>query len=463
MQPTLPGQARTRETTRNRLTEASIQEALARGTGVYEPGRPREGQARPYVMLADGGGLFLRIGATGSASWVFKYTLAGTARELGLGPYRPGESDSVAVERARALAGEIRAKVKLEKQHPRATRIEAKAAERAELAERRAREEIEAARKVPFRVCAERCIAARAMSPKNSQDWQSTLTTYTYPVFRKPGGEPGDLPASEIDSALVQKVLEPVWRAHKTMPGKLRSRIETVLEWARVMGYREGDNPARWKGQLQHALAKPADIHEAIPHDAMPFDQLADFMGKLRDFHHPDTAMVTRATALEFVILSALRTSEIREARWDEFDIAAKVWTIPRARMKTKKTKNGNKGNAHRVPLSDRMLEILSEMKDKDADLVFPGSKPGKPLAADAMRVLLQVKLGFADYSVHGFRSTFSDWITERTSFNKELGELQMDHIQGNKVERAYRRGDRLEQRRELMEAWATACGGSKW
>lgn len=457
MQLHMATRERKHDRTRNRLTDAAIQEALARGTGVYEPGHAREGQVRPYVMLPDGGGLFLRVGSTGSASWLFKYMLEGTARELGLGPHRPGESDSVSLTRARELAGEIRAKVKLEKQHPRPTRIETKARDDAELAAERARMELETARKMPFRVCAERCITARNMAPRNTQEWRSTLSMYAYPIFRRPGGEPGDMPASEIDSALVQRVLEPVWLTHKTMPAKLRMRIEAVLEWAKVMGYRGGDNPAEWKGRLRHVLAKRS--HKVERHAAMPFDLLAEFMGELREYDDPDAVMVTRAKALELVILSALRTSDVREAKWSEFDLKAGVWSIPRDRMKVK---NHNRG-PHRVPISGRMLEILTEMRGQHAELVFPSTKPGKPLAGDALRVLLQDKLGYSEVTVHGFRTTFKEWIAKHRRGDESLGEFQMDHDERNEVERAYDRDDRLELRRELMEAWAKACGGSKW
>lgn len=385
-------------------------------------------RAKEPGMYCDGGGLFLRVGPTGARSWVFRYMLARKRRDMGLGPLH-----AFSLAEARTRAQECR-KLLADGIDPLAAREAARDAAR-----------VEAARAISFRQCAEAYIEAHAPGWKNAKhgdQWRNTLAAYAYPVI-------GELPVNTVDTGLVMKVLEPVWSTKTETASRVRGRMEAVLDWATVRGHRQGDNPARWRGHLDHLLPARSKVQRVEHHAALPYEEIGDFMAELR------RQGGTSAKALEFLILTATRTSETIGVTWAEIDFAAKAWTIPADRMKA--------GREHRVPLSPRAVDLLTEMKKTgqgDA-YVFPGPKPKSSLSNMALLALLK-RMGRTDLTAHGFRSTFRDWCAERTSFPRDVAEMALAHAIGDKVEAAYRRGDLYEKRTRLMEAWATYCATAK-
>jgi integrase len=371
-------------------------------------------------MYHDGGGLYLQvtIGAGGvvNKSWLLRYMLDGKARKMGLGPL-----SLVSLPEARERALAARKAVHLDHVDP----IQARAAERAA-------RKAEQARAMTFEQCARAYIEAHKASWSNARhrkQWPETLEAYVYPVL-------GLLPVASIDTALTMKVLEPLWRDKQETAARVRARIERVLSWATVRGFRQGDNPARWRGHLDQLLARRSK--RGIRHlPAMPYDDVPTFMDELRQRDG------VSARALEFATLTGARTSEVLKARWSEIDTKAGVWTIPAERMKARRE--------HRIPLSGRALELLSALPRKGAR-VFEGHT-----AHMAMLKVLQ-RMGHVGLTVHGFRSAFRDWAAERTSFPAEVAEQALGHAISSAVERAYRRGDLFEKRRRLMEAWANYC-----
>jgi len=259
----------------------------------------------------------------------------------------------------------------------------------------------------------------------------------------------GKLSVQAIDTAIVLKALEPIWTTKPETASRLRGRIEAVLDWAKVRGYRSGENPARWRGHLDKLLPARSKVRKVEHHAALPYAALPGFLARLRDQEG------VAARALEFAILTAARTSETLGARWSEFDLLDKIWTVPGARMKH--------GNEHRVPLSARALMILQEMQALRFDgtgqdvYVFPGLRAGKPLSNMAFLMLLR-RMGRNDLTIHGFRSTFRDWCAERTSFPAEVAELALAHTVSDKTIAAYNRSDLLDRRRRLMQEWSTFC-----
>jgi integrase len=240
--------------------------------------------------------------------------------------------------------------------------------------------------------------------------------------------------------------LEPIWQAKPETASRVRGRIEAVLDWAKARGYRNGENPAQWRGHLDNLLPARSKVRKVEHHPALPYAEIGDFIAALRGQEG------VGARALEFLILTATRTGEVIGARWEEFDLEKKVWTVPGVRMKA--------GKDHRVPLSDPALAIVEELKAErvnDHPFVFPGGRSGKPLSNMAMLQLLR-RMGRGDLTAHGFRSSFRDWAAECTHFPTEVAEMALAHTVGDKVEAAYRRGDLVEKRRELMEAWARYC-----
>lgn len=372
----------------------------------------------------DGGGLWLQVSPAGTRSWIFRFTLNGRAREMGL-----GAEHTISLADAREKAREQRKQV-LEGVDP----IEARDATR--------RTAISAAaRSVTFKAEAEAYIEAMRPEWKNAkhgEQWTNTLTTYAYPHI-------GDLLVSEIDTALVMKCLEPIWTTKTETASRVRGRIESVLDRATALKHRTGDNPARWRGHLDNLLAKPSRVAKTEHHAALPYAQIGEFMKLLR----AEEGISPRA--LEFTILTATRTGESIGARWKEIDKDAGIWTIPAARMKAKKP--------HRVPLSKAALKLLKGQEGLDPDHVFPGLKEHKPLSNMAMLTLLQKRMGRPDLTVHGFRSTFRDWAAELSAFPNEVVEMALAHTIEDPTEAAYRRGDLFEKRARLMEAWATYCG----
>jgi integrase len=379
-------------------------------------------------MYADGGGLYLQI-TNGGASWIYRYMLAGRAREMGLGPLA-----LFGLSEARAKALDAR-----RLRHEGIDPIEARKAARL-------RARLDAAKTMTFMECAHGYITAHRAGWRNGKhaaQWEATLATYAGPVI-------GALPVPVIDTALVLKVLEPIWTAKPETAGRVRGRIEAILDWAKVRGYRTGENPARWRGHLDKLLPARSKVRKVEHHAALPYAEVPGFLVSLREQEG------TAARALEFAILVAARTGEVVGARWGEVDLLDKTWTLPAARMKA--------GREHRVPLSARALAILEEMqrhRHAEEGFVFPGGKLGRPLSNMAFLMLLR-RLGRGDLTAHGFRSTFRDWAADRTNFPAEVAEMALAHAVSGKVEAAYRRGDLFEKRRRLMDAWAEfVTGGS--
>jgi integrase len=304
----------------------------------------------------------------------------------------------------------------------------------------RAAQRVAAARNLTFDECAREYIKEYEVGWRNAKhraQWASTLARYASPVF-------GKLPVSVIDIAVVLKALKPIWNSKPETASRVRGRIEAVLDWARVHGYRGGENPARWKGNLKGALPANASKRNVEHHAALPCCEMGSFMVALRECEG------IAARALEFTILTAARTAETLGATWDEFDFQNKVWTVPAGRMKARRE--------HRVPLGRPALTLLKRVQTIcDREFVFPGLKAGQPLSAMAMLMTLR-RIGRSDLTVHGFRSTFRDWAAECTNFPREVVEMALAHRVGNRVEAAYWRGDLFEKRRRLMASWADRC-----
>jgi len=377
-------------------------------------------RAKRPGMYADGGSLYLRVAEGGSKQWIFRYTVNGRNRDMGLGPVH-----TLTLAEARERATEAR-KLRLDGIDPIANK-------RARVAALRAAD----AKAKTFADCVKGFIEDNESSwtsVKHRRQWETSLIKYTYPIL-------GSLPVAAIDTPLVLRVLKPIWDAKRETASRLRGRIENVLGWATVHHYRSGDNPARWNGLLEHAL--PAVV-KGDHHAALPYTQVASFMQALRK----DTGIVARA--LEFITLTAVRLGEATGATWDEIDLEAKTWTIPASRMKA--------DQEHRVPLSDAAISVLKTVREiRQSDYVFAGFKPGRPIGGDALRELIK-KLAGADVTVHGLRSTFRDWAAEQTNVQREVAEVALAHAIPDAVEAAYRRGDLFDKRRKLMGAWAAYC-----
>jgi integrase len=343
--------------------------------------------------------IYLVVSNTGARKWVFRFTFAGRVTEMGLG------NAAVTLAQARTKADEAR-KLVSEGVNP----IESKRGAGKMLAG-----------KPMFGQIADALLEAKASEWRNDKhraQWKMALDVYAKPLRA--------LPVDEVDTAAVLAVLQPIWQAKPETASRLRGRIESVLDAARAKGHisRNEANPARWRGHLDKLLAKRQKLTRGH-HAAMPFDDVPEFIGKLRE--RPAIA----AMALEFLILTAARSGEVLGARWAEMDMAAKVWTVPSARMKA--------GREHRVPLSGRALAILDEAANgRTGEFVFPGQRSDKPLSGMAMR-----RMKAAGVTVHGFRSAFRDWCGEATSFPREIAEAALAHVAGDATERAYRRGTR--------------------
>jgi integrase len=378
-------------------------------------------RAKKPGYIHDGGGLYLQVAPAGSRSWIFRFSIGGKRREMGLGPY-PG----VSLAEARKLAADARSLVRTGKDP-----IAVRDAERA-------RKRLEDARAITFDQAAEQFIATNETAWHNEKhigQWRNTLATYASPVF-------GGMPVADIGVTEVMRVLEPLWRGKIETGSRVRSRIERVLGWAKVRGYRTGENPAQWRGHLDKLLPARRKVRKVKHHAAIAIDDLPAVYAKLTGLES------MAALALRFVILTAARAGEVTGARWSEIDMKAKVWTVPSDRIKAGKT--------HRVPLSQEAMEILTTARKVATDtLVFTGWATGKPLSLSWMSKTLGLA-GGGDATTHGFRSTFRDWASERTSFPRDVAEMALAHSIGDKVEAAYRRGDLFERRKLMMEEWAT-------
>ena len=383
--------------------------------------RTVETEKRPG-LYGDGGNLYLKVDENAAKSWIFRWQAdGGKVAKVGLGALH-----TVSLADARKRAEDTR-KLVLDGIDPRQARREAKAA--ATIAE---------AKQISFDAARDAYIESHRAgwkSDKHAAQWKATLQTYASPHF-------GHLPVGAVDTGLVMRALEPIWKAKNETAHRVRGRVEAILDWAKVRGYRDGENPARWKGHLDHLLAARGKVHKVEHHAALPYDQIPAFMRELRGRYG------VAALALEFCILTATRTSETLNATWDEIDLAKRMWVIPETRMKG--------GREHRVPLSDRSIGIIEDIQqaDKKSAYVFTGARRGRPLSNMAMLTVLR-RMQRGDLTAHGFRSTFRTWTAERTNFPREIAEAALAHVSGDKTEEAYQLGDLLDKRRRLMAQWA--------
>ncbi len=364
-------------------------------------------------------GLYLSIKPTGAKSWILRTTIGNKRKDVGLGSY-PATTLADAWDRARTALDTIRGGVD-------------------PVAERKAKQ---TAIVWTFKTCALAYIEAFKPSWKNAkhgQQWENTLTTYVYPHF-------GDKHVKDVDTEDVMKAIKGEWSTKNETMVRVRNRIELVLSWAAAQGYRpKGFNPAQWRGHLDQVLPKPSKVNKRTSFEAMPIDGMYDFMRQLADVQG------TSARCLEFTILTACRSGESRGALWSEIDLDAGTWSIPKERMKA--------GRPHRIPLSDAAIKLLialprfQDAEGNDVDLAFPGLSGNKPLSDMSLTACMRrMKLTAVP---HGFRSTFTDWVAERTSYPSEVREMALAHAIGNDTEAAYRRGDLFDKRRNLMVDWA--------
>ena len=379
---------------------------------------------RKRGRFADGGGLYLQVGAQGTKSWLFWFMLNGKARQMGLGAVH-----TISLPEARETALKCR-KLLNEGIDPIDARKEALVSQ-----------QLKTASAMTFKECAEAYIKSHSAGWRNAKhaaQWTSTLETYGFPVF-------GSLPVQAVDTALVMKALDPIWQVKTETASRVRGRIEAILDWAKARNYREGENPARWKGHLKILLPAKSKVKKVKHHAALPYDEIGVFMNQLAERES------VSARGLEFQILTAARTGEVMGANWSEIDINKALWTIPAERMKT--------DVEHRVPLSTSVVALLEHMREvSSSEFVFPGAKAGKSLSNMAFLELLK-RMGRGDLTAHGFRSTFRDWAAERTAFPREVAEMALAHTIRDKVEAAYRRGDLFEKRQKMMDAWDDYCG----
>ncbi len=378
-------------------------------------------------LHADGAGLYLQITKAGVKSWVYRYKVASAVKTIGLGPAR-----DVSLKHARDRAAECR-RLRLEGVDPLAHK-------------RRASVEPVTPPESPagktFADVAAEYLEAHAAgwkSDKTIVGWRRSLERYAGQAF-------GSVPVDKIDRPMIVALLRPIWNEKPETAGRVRRHVEAVLNFAKVHDYRTGENPATWRGNLSFAFAQLAKVRAVKHHPALPYAELPMFLKLLRE------RAGVGALAFELAILTACRTSEVLGAEWQEVDFDSRLWSIPGARMKA--------GKPHVVPLSDRALEVLKAAADfrRGADsFIWPGDRPGKPVSNMTFLMLLR-RMGRRDLTGHGFRSTFRDWVSETTDFPGEVAEMALAHAVANKVEAAYRRGDLLAKRRELMDAWAAYC-----
>lgn len=376
-------------------------------------------------MLADGHGLYLQVANGGSKSWIFRFQINGRRRDLGLGSLA-----KVPLKIARR-----KAKAALELVADGIDPIEHKNAAGSAAA-------VAQAKAVTFKQAATAYIdhkRAGWRNAKHASQWSSTLETYVFPVF-------GHLPVSAVDTALVCKALDPIWRSKTETASRVRGRIESILDHAKVRGLREGENPARWHGHLKLTYAAKGEIAPVRHHSSLPYSELPAFWPRLQ----LQDGMGARA--LEFAILTAGRTGEILGARWSEIDLDARVWRIPGKRMKA--------GKEHAVPLSVPAVALLQKLAAvRTSDIVFQGHSAGTPLTLMApLMTLRRLKVAATP---HGFRSTFRTWVAEQTNFPHEVAEAALAHTQGDKVVAAYLRSDFAKKRVALMDAWARFVVGN--
>ena len=369
---------------------------------------------------ADGDGLYLTVRPGGSKQWIFLFRSNGRLREMGLGSPASG----VTLAKARQLAAEARGQTSNGRDPLEARRqAEQRAAQIPKFGD--------------YALALVDRIEVGFSNAKHRQQWRNTLATYCQPIWTTL--------IDQVDTKGVLECLTPIWTTKPETASRVRGRIERVLNAAKAERLRSGENPAAWRGHLDATLPRPNNLLRGH-HAALPYLELPAFMDELRK------RTGVAANALEFVILTATRTSEALNATWDEFDLETEVWRVPGVRMKARVE--------HRVPLSRRVMEILRDLgRDRQdvGNFVFVGQRLGSPLSNMALLMMLR-RMKRGDITAHGFRSTFSDWAAEVSSFTGELRETALAHTIQNKGERAYRRGDALGKRREMMEAWANWC-----
>ena len=413
------------------LTATAIRAAKHPGTGT-----------RP-TRIGDGDGLYLQVTPAGGKSWLFRYTLGGKAREMGLGSIALTDKDEqagcISLARARDLARAAKAKLRegvdpinARQQAQREASAAAKAAE---------------ARGHSFAYVAKLYLDAHASGWRNEKheaQWRMTLKIYAGPHLDK-------LAVAEVDTRHVEAVLRPIWHDKPETAARVRGRMEAVLDYATVQGWRQGANPARWRGHLDKLFPRRSKVAPVEHHAALPWQDIPPFVALLRKREG------VAARALELAILCASRSGEVLGARWSEVDLEAGLWTVPAARMKA--------GKEHRIPLTPPALAVLRSvlpLKDaaegEDDPLVFPGQRQGRPLSVMSMAMLLR-RMDRDDLTVHGFRSSFRDWAGETTHHPREVIEHALAHLLKNKAEAAYARGSLFAKRQALMQDWADFCG----
>jgi len=367
-------------------------------------------------------GLSLQVTPRGARSWVLRAMVGGKRREMGLGGY-PDVTLAGAREKARIARDKIDNGI-----DPVAERMLARSALAAAVAAT-----------MTFSEAAEKYIAAHESgwkSAKHADQWNNTLTTYAYPVI-------GKIAVADVETSHVMRVLEPIWTTKTETASRLRGRIESVLDWATVRGFRKGDNPARWRGHIEHLLAARSDVQKVVHHAALDYREVGAFLADLRKLSGAG------ARALEFAILTAARSGEVRGATWGEVDLADATWTIPAGRMKAEKE--------HRIPLSNEALALLDSLERTDGvDVIFPSTKK-TPLSDMTLTAVIK-RMKRTGMTAHGFRSSFRDWAGETTAYPREVIEHALAHQLKDKAEAAYARGSMFDKRRRLMADWAKFC-----
>lgn len=367
---------------------------------------------------SDGNNLYLIVSEAGSRKWVLRFTWRGKPREMGL-----GSASAVSLADARERAIDARRKI---------------AAGTNPIEDRQRETGIPTFGEMADQVL--ESLSSGFRNAKHRAQWKMTLEVYAKPLRH--------IPVDEVMTDDVLGVLKPIWTTKPETASRLRGRIEKVIDAAKAKGIRQGENPARWRGHLDHLLPKPSKLARGH-HPAMPYDAVPAFMEQLRQRE------ALAALALEYCILTAARTGEVLGATWGEINLREAVWTVPPERMKA--------GRLHRVPLSQRAVQILRDLHHDPApeQHIFPGQKSDRPLSNMAMEMMLR-RMRIDDITVHGFRSSFRDWAGNETSFPRELAEAALAHVIGDKSEQAYRRSDALEKRRQMMDAWASYCESSR-
>lgn len=374
-------------------------------------------KAPGFVSVGGVPGLSLQVSATGARSWILRVKVGSKRRDMGLGPY-----PAVTLAQAHQKAREAREAIE-QGNDPIMVRERAQSKLRAAQASA-----------ITFKQAAAKFIEAKApewRNPKHKAQWTATLKSYAFPII-------GDLDVNDVADAHILQILEPIWPTKTETATRVRGRIENVLDWATAKKYRSGENPARWRGHMDKLLSAPKKTTAVVHHEAVPVDDAPAFLATLQE------RKGSAARALEFLLLTATRSGEVRGAAWSEFDLDKGLWAIPAGRTKS--------GREHRVPLTESMMAILRQQPHLEGcDWVFP-SPSGKRLSDMAITQVMR-RMGFTAVP-HGLRSTFRDWVAEKTSYPRDLAEKALAHTLADSVEAAYQRGDMFEKRRKMMDSW---------